>query len=390
MPMVREYVRTPRLEPLEPRRLLATYSLAEVPALIAYHSNPQAAAKLHLDFDGDFTRRWAGRSPRETPAYTVDGDAFTFTDEEIANVREITRRVVEKYSPFNLDVTTEDPGNRNNNQTFSVVVGGDGRWFSRGRRSRGEGVAYVNSFSNAGPNVAWVFSALRAWNVQWAAENVAHEAGHGFGLKHQRSRLTRAGTLVEYYGGAGDRSPIMGGSSNAADARGVWWRTVRGSPQRSPDRVRDEMAILSGRRNGFGYRPDDHGNSPAAASPLDPAAAAAGLAGGAGVIETTADEDWFAFTTPGGSRTFEIRPSPDGGMLDATATLRDSAGTVITTADTASPAETLTAEALAPGTYYVAVSSAMEYGDVGQYTVHDVTAPPTPTPTPPPPPAPTT
>ena len=360
-----ECIRAVRLEQLECRMLLATHALAEVPALIAYHSYPQATAKLFLDFDGDFTRRWGGLSPKQTPAYSVDDDPSTFTDEEIANVREITRRVAEKFSPFNLDVTTEDPGDRRNKRTFCVVVGGDGGWFNRGRRSRGDGVAYVGSFTGATPNVAWVFSAPMVGDLKWVAEGIAHEAGHGFGLRHQRSQFGNR-PLEEYYRGFGDRSPIMGGS-NRSSGRGLWWRTVRGSPQYSPDAVRDELKALAGRRNGFGYRPDDHGASPDAAGTLDP------LAGGGGVIETTGDEDWFAFTSAGGGRSFEVRPSPDGGMLDAAARIVDAGGRVVAEANTESLGETVTAGPLPAGTYYLVVGSALGYGDVGQYTVHNVT-----------------
>jgi hypothetical protein len=131
--------------------------------------------------------------------------------------------------------------------------------------------------------------------------------------------------------------------------------------------------VLAGRRNGFGYRPDDHGSSPGSTGTLDP------VTGAAGVIETTGDEDWFAFTSAGGRHSFEVRPLPDGGMLDATAAILNAGGQVIAAANTDSLGETVTVEALPAGTYYLAVGSAQGYGDVGQYTVHDVTGlPPSP------------
>jgi hypothetical protein len=264
-------------------------------------------------------------------------------------------------------VTTEDPGDRANRQTFCVVVGGDGRWFSGRRRGGESGVAYLGSFRNRGPNVAWVFPAQMPWNLKWVADGIAHEAGHGFGLRHQRSKFGQR-RLEEYFRGFGGRSPIMGGS-NLSDERGVWWRTIRGSPQYSPDPVRDELETLAGSRNGFGYRPDDHGASPDTAGTIRP------LTGAGGVIETTGDEDWFAFTSAGGAQSFEVRPSPDGGMLDATAAIVDAGGRVVAeAANTDALAATVTAPSLPSGTYYLVVGSAKAYGDVGQYTVHDTTA----------------
>src|SRR5688572_5272490 len=89
----------------------ASASLSSLPAL---SSRPLAAAKLHLDFDGDVTTSWGAYAPGTTPAYDQDGDATTFSDGEMTSIRDIWARVAEKYSPFNLDVTTVDTGNLTN------------------------------------------------------------------------------------------------------------------------------------------------------------------------------------------------------------------------------------------------------------------------------------
>src|SRR5262249_9697043 len=91
----------PLVEPLECRALLATIPVS--------HSNPWAAAKLYLDFDGHFEATWGSWTNATTPAFDQDGDRSTFSDSEIASITEIWTRVSEDYAPFNVDVTTVDP-----------------------------------------------------------------------------------------------------------------------------------------------------------------------------------------------------------------------------------------------------------------------------------------
>jgi hypothetical protein len=49
-----------------------------------FHSFPSAPARIYLDFDGDVTPNWGTYTPGVTPAYDVDGDATTFSDQELA------------------------------------------------------------------------------------------------------------------------------------------------------------------------------------------------------------------------------------------------------------------------------------------------------------------
>ena len=44
------------------------------------------------------------------PAWTLDGDAATFNDAEREAIQTIWQRVAEDYAPFDVDVTTQDPG----------------------------------------------------------------------------------------------------------------------------------------------------------------------------------------------------------------------------------------------------------------------------------------
>lgn len=302
------------------------------------NSHPTATAQLYLDFDGD------PANPigiPEIPAY-----------DQPASIPAIWARVAEKYAPFNLNVTTVDPGVYLDRQALRVVIGGDGAW--TGVTSGGTSQV-GNFYSPFYPNTVYVFPA-NLGNPAYVGEVAAHEAGHGFGLSHQAlfSGTTR---ISEYETGDGLRAPIMGNSLHAA--RGLWWY----GPTNTSTNLQDDLAILSGPINGFGYRDDDYGNTLTGASALSESAT--------GVIEMVADADWFRFATAGGLVNLVATPgiySADGATLDLRLELRDSAGNLITAADTSALGETISAN-LPAGTYYGVVASHGGYGDVGTYTV---------------------
>ncbi|HEY7119950.1 MAG TPA: fibronectin type III domain-containing protein [Tepidisphaeraceae bacterium] len=332
----------------------ASSPLSAVPAL---SSRPGAYARIYLDFTGDSTPTWGQYTPGTTPAYDQDGDPTTFSDGELASIREIWSRVVEKYSPFNVDVTTVNPGNLNNKQSLKVVFGGDGAWLG----AQAGGVSYVGSFANSAPNVVFVFPKMLANGyAQYSAEAAAHEAGHAFGLQHQ-STWSGSTKTAEYApaNAAGD-APIMGSSYTAR--RGMWWY---GTASDSPTHIQDDLAVISSTTNGFGYRADDFGNDLPSASALTLNNTSASAAG---VIEKTSDQDVFSFTSGAGAVNFSA-DRVTGGMLDLKLSLRDSAGNVLASADTSSLGESLSASLAAQGTYYVTVASHGGYGDVGQYTL---------------------
>ena len=98
-----------RSEILEPRSVLsasisgaatasASHSLSEIPRLT---SNPNAFAKLYLDFDGNFESEWSGRRNVVSPVFSLDADPTTFNDWELATIRETTlRRPLHSDSKF--------------------------------------------------------------------------------------------------------------------------------------------------------------------------------------------------------------------------------------------------------------------------------------------------
>lgn len=318
-------------------------------------SNPSARVKLYLDFDGDFANSWGSYSPGQTPAFDTDGNTASFSAAEQAAMWETWARVAEKFSPFNIDVTTIDPGTYGDRSAFRVVVGGNGAWTG----ANYGGIAYVGGFYSSSSNTAYVFEDNLASQARYIAECIAHESGHGFGLSHQSS-YDANGTRTETYStGNGLIAPIMGNSYYAQ--RGIWYNGTTSSSST----YQDNLAILSGSNNGFGYRTDDHGATLGSATEL-------GISGtslsGAGIIEQMSDADYFRFVTGGGSVTFTADVAQYAAMLDLKLMLLDGNGNVLAMADTSSLGETLSAQ-LASGTYYIVVMSHGGYGDIGQYTL---------------------
>jgi PKD repeat protein len=87
----------------------------------------------------------------------------------------------------------------------------------------------------------------------------------------------------------------------------------------------DDTAVMQ--THGAALLPDDFGNTLATAASLTGKDVSL-----AGRIGTQTDTDWFTFTTStGGPLSLSVTPSPVSPDLDAALTLRDSAGTVITT-----------------------------------------------------------
>lgn len=91
----------------------ATYPEAQTFGL---HSLPGSNHTIYLDFDGaDVSNTWWNGTGANMPAraytgFTLDGDPGTFTAAELAYIQQVWRIVAEKYSPFDVDVTTQDPG----------------------------------------------------------------------------------------------------------------------------------------------------------------------------------------------------------------------------------------------------------------------------------------
>ena len=363
------------IESLESRWLCSAAPVKHPLDVPVLHSLPGAPVSLYIDLDGDFTETWAGGAhPGLTPAFDIDGDVLTFNDTELLLIQHIWERVAESYSPFNINVTTQDPGVDLTEQTMRIVVGGDGAWIGGFG-----GVSEIDSFSDPSRvNLSWAFikgevivspltTALHGGPAspvtvteRTIAEIIVHEAGHAFGLYHQRTFNPDGSVLSEYNGGDEFRAPHMGAGGLAR--RALWWI----GPAISADTQQDDLAVLTRDVNGFGYRPDEAGDTVESASALTPSAAGQTATG---VITTLDDVDMYSFTQmSGGHASIRVDVAARSAMLDAGITVVNDQGSIVTSLDTQSLGETLTVE-LPAGRFLVAVRSHGGQGDIGQYTL---------------------
>lgn len=334
-------------------------------------SRPDAAVTLYLDFDGHPAHLWGGTPVPATPPYDRDGNTASLTQAEADSIAQIWQRVAESFSPFDVNVTTVDPGSLPKNKAIKMIVGGDNNWLPGAG-----GVAVVGSFAFNSPRWAFCFPKnLGNGHPKYTADCISHEAGHTLGLSHQARWVN--GVMEEAYDiGTPERAPIMGVAYYSE--RGLWWS---GPTDDSIDVQNDIPSMLS--LTNFTLAADDHGDSPESATVLS---VSNQVVSGEGTIETLTDEDMFYFASGAGILTLNVDPLSQGGTLDVKAALLDHTGNVIAAS---APANGLSASFSLPvteGIYYLKVASQANYpGDLGTYIISGTTGGPsdiTPTPTP--------
>ena len=98
-------------------------ALAPLTSIPVLNSLPGARATLFLDFDGNTEAQWGGYRNVVTPVFDRDGDRTSFNDAELTTIREIWARTAEDYAPFQINVSTVDPGNATDRVTARIAIG---------------------------------------------------------------------------------------------------------------------------------------------------------------------------------------------------------------------------------------------------------------------------
>src|SRR5216117_1193853 len=337
------------------------------------HSRPGATKVIYLDFDGHVTTGtpWnildTGGLDIVSAPFDLDGIPSSFNSAERERIQYIWQRVAEDYSPFDIDVTTQDPGiealrkTDTSDTSYGVrVVISPTPWYGLIHNFYPAGIAYVGSFTSSSDTPCYVFAEDLSNNEKDIADAASHEAGHTLGLHHDGVTGGDA-----YYYGQGNWAPIMG-SGMYRDV--TQWSKGEYSGANNHE---DDLAVMQ--TFGISYRADDHGNSIGTATALTGTSISA-----SGVIETRGDVDMFSFQSGAGPVSFTIDPAPRGPNLDIYAALYDGLGKLVTSNDGPGLSASLTATVTA-GTYYLAISGVgtgdpvtdgySSYDSLGQYQI---------------------
>ena len=346
-------------------------------------SKPSVGRKIFLDLDGHVTTNpswnssYTSGQPITSDPFDLDGSPTTFNDIEATRITEIWQQVVEDYAPFDVDVTTIDPGTSGltfsggSDTTYGVrVVISPTNWFLSATGANSGGVAYVGTYRSSVSPPAFVFSATLGNTTKKVAEASSHEAGHTLGLRHDGT------STATYYAGHGDWAPIMGNS---------YYRSItqwsKGEYPDANNTGQDDMALISSL---VGYTPDDHANTAASATPTTPGTNINAL------ISTINDTDVYTLNVPAGTLTATLAPTGQPTNLHARIELRDTAGTIIATATPTQAVgwtDTITTN-IPAGTYTIHITNTAwltpttgfsNYATTGTYTLTTHHPPTTPT-----------
>ncbi|KAI8462919.1 MAG: hypothetical protein J3K34DRAFT_162984 [Monoraphidium minutum] len=369
------------------------------------HSRPSAKLALVLDFTGHYyeeTKCCLWYTNVTTPAYDIDGDNTTFSDEERRRIIATWQAVSEDFSAFDVDVTTEEalaPGKTLGKR--ACVGGSSNDWYDRGPDLY-SGVSNLNSITGASP--VFVFAGNLApgqapHNASAAlprrmADTISHELGHAFGLKHDG--LVGDGEWEDNYFGCHANKlwgPIMGAPFLCAVTQ--WSR----GEYAGANIAEDDTQIIRNQitsKGGDAFIPDDFGDTKAAANDIDSGAVLA--PGGAvrrGAVARAGDADFFRFWANAGSLAvrLDLLDAPptaasagaawavQGSDLNAAVTLHhpDNTTTAWVSDGTGLLTGTWTAELRQPGYYFVSVQGVgmganasvgfSDYGSMGRYAL---------------------
>lgn len=352
---------------------------AQVPKL---SSNPTASATIFLDFDGQTV---------STP-YWNGGRTFYCTPSGLSEAQILTTfyQVAEDFNPFNLNITTDSTVYfaAPINQRQRIIVTAYSSWYG----SAG-GVAYLNTFRWGMEIPGFVFANLLGYNEKNIGEASSHESGHTLGLNHQTLYDASCNFVYEYNPGTGTNgsatswAPIMGNSYGKTLT--LWHK---GTSTQGCTKLQDDLAILAGNDNGFGYKTDMVGNThrDATALPMSTTLSANSQpTTGFNVsseINTSTDVDIFRVDITSATRLqIDANPSTNGTTkpnVDLQLTLLDSRGNTINTYNPPATLNVAIDSFVNAGTYYLRLTNAANtnvsnYGMLGDYTVSGAALPST-------------
>lgn len=294
-----------------------------------------------------------GLASISTPVWGRDADPTLFSTSEAAAIQQAFASVSEDFAPFNVDVTTQDPGVDALRRTTTtdtaygirIVVGQD-TFLKTGN----SGYAKIGSFNWNSDTPAFCFATATTPTKQ-IAECISHEAGHTVGLLHDGQPGN------EYYAGHANWAPIMGNSYGKAVTQ--WSR----GQYPLANNGQDDLAIIG---SYLGWVADDYAGTTATTATLP-----AGTTRSGAISWGSGEYDAFKFTLTV-ARNVNIQSWEWYQAVDPNLNMRvqltNSAGTVLLTSSPTGNTRTNMTASLAAGTYYVFVSGVGEGTTTTGYT----------------------
>jgi Bacterial pre-peptidase C-terminal domain/Metallo-peptidase family M12B Reprolysin-like len=352
------------------------------------HSRPSATRVIYLDFDGYTSPATSAWGAHVGTPYDTDGVPGTFSNVEQDQIQSTWQRMAEDYAPFDVDVTTQDPGEANIDRSVvqDVNYGTTVAFVNTATPAVCNGcggVAYLNVFNRVGDHMrfqpAWVIAPGVAGGKNMA-EAGSHEVGHNFGLNHDACNAT-VGNCVGgqgYYGGHGNWGPLMGVGYYHSVSQ--WSK----GEYLGANNAEDDLAIISAGAPRIADEPNVDIATAADMGTLATPQTASGL------MAIGGDSDYFKFTVASaGSVKVTATPVAVGPNLDLSLSLLNAAGAVLGVASPVSGeigsdnATGLDASVSyyvpTAGTYHVKVASDQTdptgdtgyslYGSVGRYSL---------------------
>lgn len=382
-----------------PNRIATNVLSISADDFLSLNSRPGSQRTIFLDFDGHTVptgTAWGDSVAGNYPAFTIDGDP-SFNNDEKNYIIQAWGAVADDYAMFDVNVTTQDPGDAAINRTnASDAVYGTRALITQGISAWDSdvcvcgGIAFGNvfklniqmGFEHSYGQPAFIFTSSdylssSTFDGKLLADVASHEVGHNLNLDHDGNDVDG-----EYFQGIGDGlnwAPIMGaGYYNGI----VQWSNGDYLDATNPE---DDLALISAA--GTPILSDESNVSVStafdiSATPTD------------GVITGASDTDYFRVVVENGSLGLSSYSPTPLGNLDTQLSLYDRNGKLLFSTDPLTDQSEFDSgpeAGMAPwpptgmdgildadlpnGTYYVRIDgvgrtgSYSDYGSVGAYSI---------------------